>query len=67
VAEGSEGVLDVQGYGGVDGPVDDAGFLNAGEVRVEVEEVFPLDQAARAHYRGETGHTRGKLVLRVAS
>ncbi|MFI6443843.1 NADP-dependent oxidoreductase [Kitasatospora sp. NPDC050543] len=42
-----------------------AALIDAGEVSVEVEEVFPLEQAARAHVRGEAGRTRGKLVLRV--
>ena len=36
-------------------------------MHVEVEEVFPLEQAARAHTRGEAGRTRGKLVLGVDS
>jgi NADPH:quinone reductase-like Zn-dependent oxidoreductase len=44
-----------------------AGLIDSGDVKVEVEEAFPLDQVARAHSHGETGHTRGKLVLRVAS
>ncbi|MEK2472588.1 zinc-binding dehydrogenase [Streptomyces noursei] len=34
---------------------------------VEVEEVFPLEQAAAAHTRGENGRTRGKVVLRVTT
>ncbi len=42
-------------------------LIDAGEVRVQVDEVFPLEQAAQAHAYGETGRTRGKLVLRVAS
>lgn len=42
-----------------------AGLIDAGEVRVEVEAVFPLAQAAQAHERSEAGHTRGKLVLSV--
>lgn len=42
-------------------------LIDAGEVAVEVEEVFPLEQAAAAHTRGESNRTRGKLVLRVAS
>ncbi|MFG1693966.1 NADP-dependent oxidoreductase [Nonomuraea sp. NPDC049309] len=42
-----------------------AGLIDAGHVRVEVEETFPLEQAAKAHERGETGRTRGKLVLTV--
>jgi NADPH:quinone reductase-like Zn-dependent oxidoreductase len=42
-----------------------AELIDTGEVMVEVEEVFPLEQAAQAHIRGENGRTRGKLVLRV--
>ncbi|WP_390869251.1 NADP-dependent oxidoreductase [Streptomyces malaysiensis] len=44
-----------------------AGLIDKGEVVVEVEEVFPLEEAARAHRKGEEGHTRGKLVLRVGA
>ncbi|MGF6887068.1 NADPH:quinone reductase-like Zn-dependent oxidoreductase [Nocardia sp. GAS34] len=43
-----------------------ADLIDDGQVRVEVAEVFPLEQAAAAHDRGENGRTRGKLVLRVA-
>ena len=43
-----------------------AALIDAGEVTSEVEEVFPLDQAGRAHAKGQAGRTRGKLVLRVA-
>ncbi|WP_222598492.1 NADP-dependent oxidoreductase [Lentzea tibetensis] len=43
-----------------------AGLIDAGEVTVEVEEIFPLKEAALAHTRGETGRTRGKLVLQLA-
>jgi NADPH:quinone reductase-like Zn-dependent oxidoreductase len=43
-----------------------AELIDAGQVRVEVEEVFPLDQAARAHALGERGRTRGKLVLALS-
>jgi len=35
------------------------------EVEVVVAEVFDLADAARAHESGETGRTRGKIVLRV--
>ncbi|MFD7768907.1 NADP-dependent oxidoreductase [Streptomyces sp. NPDC059787] len=42
-----------------------AGLVDAGDLRVEVEHVFPLEQAAEAHRRGETNRTRGKLVLDV--
>ncbi|WSU53420.1 NADP-dependent oxidoreductase [Streptomyces sp. NBC_01092] len=44
-----------------------AHLIDSGEVSVEVEEVFPLEQAAQAHTRGESDRTRGKLVLRVSS
>lgn len=42
-------------------------LIDSGEVAVQVEESFPLDQVAAAHRRGESNRTRGKLVLRVAS
>ncbi len=44
-----------------------ADLIDAGQVLVEVEEVFPLEQAAQAHIRGENGRTRGKLVLRATA
>ncbi|GAA5082735.1 NADPH:quinone reductase-like Zn-dependent oxidoreductase [Thermocatellispora tengchongensis] len=44
-----------------------AGLIDKGELGVEVEEVYPLQDAAEAHRRGELGRTRGKIVLRVAS
>jgi NADPH:quinone reductase-like Zn-dependent oxidoreductase len=42
-----------------------AGLVDAGQVRVEVEEAFPLERAADAHRKGEEGRNRGKLVLQV--
>jgi NADPH:quinone reductase-like Zn-dependent oxidoreductase len=42
-----------------------AALVVAGEVRVELAEVLPLTEVARAHELSETGHTRGKLVLTV--
>ncbi|MFI9722904.1 NADP-dependent oxidoreductase [Streptomyces sp. NPDC052396] len=44
-----------------------AELIDAAEVVAEVEDVFPLEQAALAHTRGENGRTRGKLVLRAAA
>jgi len=35
------------------------------EIKVNVEEVFPLEQAARAHEALERGGRKGKLVLRL--
>jgi NADPH:quinone reductase-like Zn-dependent oxidoreductase len=37
-----------------------------GDLRVEVAETFPLDQAAEALSRNKEGHTRGKIVVTVA-
>jgi NADPH:quinone reductase-like Zn-dependent oxidoreductase len=40
-------------------------LLESGDVKVYVDEVFGLADAADAHRKIEQGHTRGKLVLRV--
>ncbi|GAA3485591.1 NADP-dependent oxidoreductase [Streptomyces yanii] len=42
-----------------------AGLVDSGEVRIEVERSFALEEAAEAHRLGETNRTRGKLVLTV--
>ena len=42
-----------------------AALADAGQLRVEIDAVFPLEQVAAAHERGETGRTRGKIVLAV--
>lgn len=39
---------------------------DAGELRPEIAETFPLERAAAAHERLEQGHVRGKLVLEIA-
>lgn len=41
-------------------------LLEAGDVRVHVDRVLELEEAAEAHRLIEGGRTRGKLVLRVA-
>jgi len=41
-------------------------LLESGDVRVFVDKVFPLEDAADAHRALETGHTRGKIVLTVS-
>jgi NADPH:quinone reductase-like Zn-dependent oxidoreductase len=43
-----------------------ARLLETGSLRVYVEKVFPLAEAATAHAELEGGHTRGKIVLRVS-
>jgi NADPH:quinone reductase-like Zn-dependent oxidoreductase len=40
-------------------------LVESGRLRVEVAEVLPLADAARAHELGETNRTTGKLVLAV--
>jgi NADPH:quinone reductase-like Zn-dependent oxidoreductase len=40
-----------------------AALVDRGALRVHVERVLPLHEAARAHALSETGHVRGKLVL----
>jgi NADPH:quinone reductase-like Zn-dependent oxidoreductase len=44
-----------------------AQLIDAGTIRVEVEEIYPLAEVAHAHTRGQANRTRGKLVLHVAS
>ena len=41
-------------------------LLESGDVRVYVDRVFDLHEASDAHQALETGHTRGKIVLRVS-
>jgi NADPH2:quinone reductase len=41
-------------------------LIDGGLVRVPLVDVLPLEDAARAHRMIETGHVRGKLVLKVA-
>jgi NADPH:quinone reductase-like Zn-dependent oxidoreductase len=43
-----------------------ARLLDSGDVRVNVDRVFPLESAAAAHEALEEGHTRGKIVLTVS-
>lgn len=43
-----------------------ARLLDSGAVRVFVDRVFDLEDAAAAHRELEKGHTRGKIVLRVS-
>ena len=38
-------------------------LVEQGALRATIAEVFPLEQAAEAHRRGQTGRTAGKMVL----
>lgn len=40
-----------------------AALIDAGKVKVEVAEVFPVEDAPSAYERLENGHVRGKIVL----
>jgi NADPH:quinone reductase-like Zn-dependent oxidoreductase len=42
-----------------------AGLIDSGQIKVHVEAVFPLAEAARAHELSATNHVRGKIVLQV--
>jgi NADPH:quinone reductase-like Zn-dependent oxidoreductase len=43
-----------------------ATLVEAGRLRVGIDTVLPLEQAAEAHRIGEEGRTTGKIVLTVA-
>lgn len=43
-----------------------ARLLESGDLRVHVDSIFELVDVAAAHTALETGHTRGKVVVRVA-
>ncbi|MFF4423108.1 zinc-binding dehydrogenase [Streptomyces sp. NPDC001549] len=43
-----------------------AALVDSGRLRVGVDAVVPLEEAARAHTLGAGGPTRGKIVLSVA-
>jgi NADPH:quinone reductase-like Zn-dependent oxidoreductase len=43
-----------------------AEFVEAGQLTVVIDQLFPLARAADAHRRGETGRAQGKIVLSVA-
>ena len=40
-------------------------MFDTGELRVEIDNMLPLEEAAKAHKRVEAGHTRGRIVLSV--
>ena len=40
-------------------------LIERGQVRPLVDEVLPLEEVGKAHERLDSGHGRGKVVLRV--
>jgi len=45
---------------------DIARLIDSGKVKVVVDTILPLSEARRAQELSQTGHTRGKIVLKVA-
>ncbi len=42
-----------------------AGWIDAGKIKSVLDSTFPLDAIRKAHHRSESGHARGKIVVRV--
>ncbi|HEX7287719.1 MAG TPA: NADP-dependent oxidoreductase, partial [Candidatus Angelobacter sp.] len=42
-------------------------LIEAGKLRPVIEKVFPLEAIGEAHRQSESGHVRGKLVVKVSS
>ncbi|CNG31787.1 Synaptic vesicle membrane protein VAT-1-like protein [Mycobacterium tuberculosis] len=42
-----------------------AALAEAGKLRAEIDSIFSLEDAAKAHERGDTGRVTGKIVLTV--
>jgi len=40
--------------------------IEAGEIRIQVNQTFPLEEAAKAHQLIEQGHMKGKIVLEIS-
>ncbi len=40
-------------------------WFDEGKLQIQVTKTYPLEKAAEAHHQIETGHTQGKLVLRM--
>jgi len=43
-----------------------ASLLSDSRVKPEIEAIYPLEQAQAAHRQSETGHGRGRIVLKIA-
>jgi NADPH:quinone reductase-like Zn-dependent oxidoreductase len=42
-----------------------AKLIDSGELKLTIDRILPLSEVRRAHQLSQTGHTRGKIVLRV--
>jgi NADPH:quinone reductase-like Zn-dependent oxidoreductase len=41
-------------------------LVEAGKIRPVIQRVFPLEEIAEAHRLSETGHVKGKIVIKIA-
>jgi NADPH:quinone reductase-like Zn-dependent oxidoreductase len=41
-------------------------LIDSGKVKVVIETILPLAEARRAHELSQSGHARGKIVLKAA-
>jgi NADPH:quinone reductase-like Zn-dependent oxidoreductase len=41
-------------------------WIEAGKVRPVIDKIFPLSNTAEAHALSETGHARGKIMIRIS-
>ena len=44
---------------------DIAKLIDAGNMKITIDRILPLSEARRAHELSQSGHVRGKIVLRV--
>jgi NADPH:quinone reductase-like Zn-dependent oxidoreductase len=42
-------------------------LIDAGKVKVVINAIYPLEQAAKAHEHMEHDHIQGKVVLKIAA
>ncbi len=40
-------------------------LIDSGNIKVEIDSVFRLEDIAKAHEKSESGHTRGKIVIQM--
>jgi NADPH:quinone reductase-like Zn-dependent oxidoreductase len=45
--------------------VEIAKLIDSGELKLTIDRILPLSEVRRAHELSKSGHTRGKIVLRV--
>lgn len=40
-------------------------LIDSGDIKIEIDSIYQLDDVAKAHEKSESGHTRGKIVLQI--